>query len=52
MPQRKRSRKHKNKATKKYSCACNKGACEGICREKNLFRERKDSSICPAAFQE
>ena len=50
MPQRKRSRK--NKANKKYLCACNKGACEGVCREKNLFRERKDLDICPAAFQE
>jgi len=30
-------------------CACNKKRCEGICKEKHLFRKRQQFDICPAA---
>lgn len=35
--------------TEKVMCACDGRACKGICREKNLFRKRKDLTHCPAA---
>jgi len=34
----------------KTHCACNKRPCEGICKEANLFRQRKDLDICPAVY--
>lgn len=33
-------------------CACTKLACEGICREKHLYRKRKGLDQCPAAYNE
>lgn len=36
---------------KELLCACNKKPCEGICREKNLYRKRKELKICPAAYE-
>lgn len=39
-------------ADEKYLCACNKRSCDGICREKNLYRKRKNLKICPAAYME
>lgn len=37
--------------SEKVLCACDGRSCKGICREKNLFRKRKDLTHCPAAFQ-
>jgi hypothetical protein len=34
----------------KIQCACDGRICEGICREKNLHRKRKDFNTCPAAY--
>lgn len=33
-------------------CACNGKICEGLCKEKNLYRKRKDLDRCPAAYDE
>lgn len=30
-------------------CACG-GKCEGVCRKKNLYRQRTYGSICPSAY--
>jgi len=35
----------------KLLCACNGKLCDGICKEKNLYRKRKDLDRCPAAFE-
>lgn len=37
----------------KIKCACNGKKCDGICRETNLFRTRRDVDLknqCPAAY--
>jgi len=35
-----------------FKCACTGGKCEGKCREKHLYRKRKDLDKCPAAYKE
>lgn len=34
----------------KIKCACTGKDCEGICREKHLYRKRKSLKHCPAAY--
>ena len=44
------------KMAAKIYCACNNSECEGICREKNLYRVRNATrpqiafNVCPASY--